>query len=82
MSTTFKSVFLSLSFVMVSAFSFAGNEVLSLDAPATVIVMDDACTLSGTFTTGDISVEVSVTASDCAGAAAGLAAVAKAIDEM
>jgi|GEM_PF-2624922 len=80
-----KSIFLSTSFVLISAVSFAGNEVQPLDVPANVITVaeaDEACTMSGTISNGSVSVDVSVTASDCAGAAAGLAAIAKAIDEM
>lgn len=81
-----KSLFLSLSFVFVSTFSFAGSEVQPLDAPTAIVYMEaaaeptDACTLNASFSSGGSTYDVTVTAGDCGTAAAGLAAIAKAID--
>lgn len=49
-----KSLFLSLSFVFVSAFSFAGSEVQPLDVPTAIEYVEaiaeptEACTLNAT----------------------------------
>jgi hypothetical protein len=83
-----KSLFFTLSFVFVSAFSFAGSEVQPLDAPVAIVHMEavaeltDACTMNASFSSGGSTYDVTVTATDCAGAAAGLAAIAEAIDNL
>lgn len=75
-----KSIFLSLSFVMVSAFATASGEVMTTEVPTATVLMVEACTLDATFTSGDTSVSVSVTAADCGSAAATLGAIARALD--
>lgn len=83
-----KSLFFTLSFVLVSAFSFANTEVQPLDAPVAVVSVEataeltDACTLNATFSSGGSTYDVTVTAGDCGSAAAGLAAIARAIDSL
>ena len=80
-----KSLFLSLSFVFVSTFSFAGSEVQPLDAPTSIVYLEtaaEACTLSASFSSGGNTYDVTVTAGDCGSAAAGLAAIARAIDNL
>ncbi|MEM6771007.1 MAG: hypothetical protein AAF597_10520 [Bacteroidota bacterium] len=75
-----KSTFFALSMLFVSSFSFAGNEVM----PAGIVEINTpvpACTLDATFTSGDTSVSVSVTAADCGSAASTLAAIADALDQ-
>ncbi len=78
---SFKSIFLSLTFVMASAVSFAGHEMEVAPQP-TVLTTTVACTLSSTFSTGGTTVEVTVTAETCGAAARTLAAVADALDQM
>lgn len=75
-----KTIFLSLTFVMASAVSFAGNEIVPSDTPPVALEVV-ACTLSASFSSGGSTVDVTVTASTCARAAATLGAIAEAIDQ-
>lgn len=75
---SFKSTFLSFALLLASATAFAGTEVMPVDLP----VIAEACTLSATFSTGGTSVDVTVTADSCGGAAATLTAVGDALDQM
>jgi hypothetical protein len=77
-----KSIFLSLSFVMVSAFATASGEVITTEVPSATVLMVEVCSLDATFTSGGTTYDVTVTAADCGTAAAGLAAIAKAIDSI
>ena len=75
---SFKSIFFSCSLVLASAASFAGGEIMPADNfPAPVM---EACTLSASFTSGDVTIDVTVTAETCGGAAATLGVIADAID--
>lgn len=76
-----KSLFLSLTFVMASAVSFAGHEVVPAETSPIVLEIVKDCVLTGSFTTGGTTVDVTVTSSTCAGAAATLGAIAAALDE-
>ncbi|MBC6993748.1 hypothetical protein QWY85_11320 [Neolewinella lacunae] len=77
---SFKSIFLSLTFVMASAVSFAGHEVEVAPQPV-AITTTVACTLTGSFSTGGTTVNVSVTAETCGAAARTLASIADALDQ-
>lgn len=79
MSISFKSIVLSLSLVLASAFTFAGNEVQPVDAVETVIDVPASCTVSGTVSNGSVSIDFDVTADTCAEAASGLAAIVDAL---
>ena len=67
---------------MVSAFATASSEVMTTEVSSATVLVVEACSLDATFTSGGTTYDVTVTAADCGTAAAGLAAIAKAIEEV